>query len=120
MLLPPGGVLMLPVQGSIIRDFQKGKSDGLDIAAPAGSTVVAAGSGTVAAITQDADGNSIVVIRHADGLLTVYAGIDQIAVERGQSVRRGQKIAVVKAGASPFLHFETRRGFESVDPCQCG
>ena len=111
-----GGTLTLPVEGSIIRDFEKGKSDGIDIAAAAGSPVVAAGSGTVAAITQDANGVPIIVIRHGDGLLTVYAGIDDITVKRGDSVSRGQKIAVVRAGSPSFLHFETRRGFESVDP----
>lgn len=111
-----GGVLTLPAKGPIIRDFKKGSSDGIDIAAPSGSPVVAAGSGTVAAITQDSGGNSIIVIRHSDGLLTVYAGVDNITVERGQSVSRGQKIAVVRSGEGAFLHFETRRGFESVDP----
>ncbi len=111
-----GGSLMLPVNGSIIQDFQKGKSDGIDISAPAGSPVVAAGDGTVAAITQDAGGVPILVIRHGGGLLTVYAGIDKITVARGDHVKRGQQIAVVRAGSPAALHFETRRGFESVDP----
>lgn len=111
-----GGSLMLPVNGAIIREFEKGTSDGIDISAAAGSPVVAAGAGTVAAITLDAEGVAILVIRHADGLLTVYAGIDQIGVERGQTVKRGQKVAVVRDGG--VLHFETRRGFESVDPAQ--
>ena len=111
-----GGTLTLPVNGPILRDFEKGKSDGIDIAAAPGSAVVAAGNGTIAAITKDANGIPIIVIRHADGLLTVYAGIDQITVARGDTVKRGQKIAVIRDATPSFLHFETRKGFESVDP----
>ena len=111
-----GGVLSMPVQGSIIRDFEKGKSDGIDISAPAGSPVFAAGDGTVAAITRNTDGVPILVLRHSDGLLTVYRGIDAITVERGDAVKRGQKIAVIRDTTPAFLHFETRRGFDAIDP----
>ena len=111
-----GGVLSMPVQGSIIRDFEEGKSDGIDISAPAGSPVFAAADGSVAAITRDTDGVPILVLRHGDGLLTVYAGIDAITVERGDVVKRGQKIAVIRDTNPAFLHFETRRGFDAIDP----
>ena len=84
------------------------------IAAPAGATVKAAGSGTVAAITRDTDGVPIVVIRHDGDLLTVYAGIDDLAVAKGDKVAKGD--AIGKARASGRVHFEVRRGFESVDP----
>jgi murein DD-endopeptidase MepM/ murein hydrolase activator NlpD len=110
------GVLTMPVTGSIIRDFEKGQSDGIDIAAQAGSTVVAAADGTVAAITRDTDGVPILVLRHADGLLSVYAGIEGITVKRGDQVTRGQKIAVIRDTNPAFLHFETRRGFDAIDP----
>jgi murein DD-endopeptidase MepM/ murein hydrolase activator NlpD len=70
----------------------------------------------VAAITRDVDQVPILVLRHADNVLTVYAGVDQIAVNKGDQVRRGQEIARVRASASPLLHFEVREGFDSVDP----
>ncbi|MEM6636463.1 MAG: peptidoglycan DD-metalloendopeptidase family protein [Pseudomonadota bacterium] len=108
--------LLLPVQGSIFRAFQKGTNDGIDISAAAGAPVAAADAGTVAAITRDTEDVPILVLRHADGLLTVYAGIDDISVSRGDSVQRGQQIARVRDADPPFLHFETRQGFESVDP----
>ena len=108
--------LRMPVQGRIIRPYDKGENDGIGISASAGTSVVAADNGTVAAITRDTDQVPILVIRHDANLLTVYAGVDQIAVEKGDSVKRGQKIAVVRAAAPPFLHFEVREGFESVDP----
>ena len=110
------GQFTMPVKGSIIRDFQKGKSDGIDISARAGSPVVAAGDGTVAAITRDTKGVPILVIRHSNGLLTVYAGIDNLTVARGDTVKRGQKVAVVRKGSPAFLHFEVRKGIDSIDP----
>jgi len=108
--------LRMPVQGKIIRAFQKGKNEGIGISASAGSSVVAADAGTVAAITRDTDQVPILVIRHENNLLTVYAGVDEIAVEKGDAVKRGEKIAVVRAATPPFLHFEVREGFDSVDP----
>lgn len=108
--------LRLPVQGRIARGYEKGKSDGVGFAAEAGADVVAADSGTVAAITRDTDQVPIIVVRHAGNLLTVYAGVENVTVEKGDSVARGQKIGTVRAGDPPILHFEVREGFESVDP----
>lgn len=108
--------LRMPVQGRIIRAYEKGKNEGIGIATSAGASVVAADAGTVAAITRDTDQVPILVIRHAGNLLTVYAGVDEIQVEKGDSVERGQQIAVVRAATPPFLHFEVREGFDSVDP----
>lgn len=106
----------LPVQGRIARAFEKGTSDGIGIAATAGADVVAAGAGTVAAITRDTDQVPIIVVRHAGNLLTVYAGVEGVTVEKGDSVARGQKLGVVRSGDPAILHFEVRDGFESVDP----
>ncbi len=108
--------LAMPVDGRVIREFNKGRNDGIGLAAPAGTAVRAADEGTVAAINRDAGEGPIMVIRHSGNLLTVYAGIDDVRVERGATVRRGQTIAAVRAGEPSFLHFEVREGFESVDP----
>ncbi|MEL6170073.1 MAG: peptidoglycan DD-metalloendopeptidase family protein [Pseudomonadota bacterium] len=108
--------LLLPVNGSIIRPFDKGTNDGIGIGAPEGTPVVAADAGTVAAITRDTDQVPIVVLRHEDNLLTVYAGVDAVTVEKGDAVTRGQPIAAVRNGSPSFVHFEVRDGFESVDP----
>lgn len=105
-----------PVQGKIIRDYAKGKNEGIDIQASAGTAVKAAASGTVAAITSDADQVPIVVVKHADNLLTVYANIEGIAVKKGDSVSRGQSIGKIRGGNANYVHFEVRKGFESVDP----
>ncbi len=112
----PQSKLGMPVQGKIIRTYQKKKNEGIDIAASAGASVAAADAGTVAAITKDTDQVPILVIRHEGNLLTVYANIDNITVAKGAKVSRGQTIAKVRKGDPAFLHFEVRQGFDSVDP----
>ncbi|MDG4650478.1 M23 family metallopeptidase, partial [Roseibacterium sp. SDUM158017] len=104
-----------PLDGPILRPYSA-SNEGIDISAAPGTTVRAAGDGEVAAITQDTDRVPILVIRHADGLLTVYANIRNISVSRGDAVSRGQAVAEVADGDPAFLHFEVRRGFEAVDP----
>ncbi|PJF10661.1 peptidase M23 [Pseudorhodobacter sp. MZDSW-24AT] len=108
--------MLMPVQGSIIRPYAKGRNDGIDISASAGTPVRAAADGTVAAITTDTAQTPIIVVRHADNLLTVYAGVDGISVKKGDRITRGQTIATVRAGTPSFLHFEVRRGADSTDP----
>ncbi len=108
--------LAMPVPGNIIRGYDKKKNQGIDIAAAAGTPVKAAEAGTVAAITKDTAQVQIVVIRHADNLLTVYAGVDALKVKKGDKVGRGQQIGVVRQGNPAFLHFEVRKGADSLDP----
>lgn len=108
--------LAVPVSGTIIRTYEKGRNEGIDIAAAPGTAVVAAEAGTVAAITADADQVPIIVVKHNSDLLTVYANVEQITVEKGDRVRRGQKIAALRGGDNSYVHFEVRQGFESVDP----
>ncbi len=108
--------MILPTSGRIIRAFERGKTDGIDISAAAGTKVVAAADGTVAAITRDTEQVPILVIRHPGNVLTVYANIDGITVAKGDRVSRGQKIAVVREGSPAFLHFQVREGTMSVDP----
>ncbi len=62
--------MAMPVDGRITRPFEKGRTDGIDIAASAGSAVRAAANGTVAAITRDTNGVPILVVRHTGNLLT--------------------------------------------------
>ncbi len=107
--------LRSPVAGEIIRPFS-GSNEGVDIRAAEGTAVGAAASGTVAAITRDTDQVPILVLRHPDGLLTVYANIRDITVAKGDAVSAGQRVASVGGGNPSFLHFEVRRGFEAVDP----
>ncbi|SHE52098.1 Murein DD-endopeptidase MepM and murein hydrolase activator NlpD, contain LysM domain [Loktanella atrilutea] len=110
------GQFVRPVAGSVIRDYAPGKNEGIDIGAPAGTAVKAADAGTVAAVTTDTSGTAIVVVKHAGGLLTVYTNLEGLSVSKGDSVSRGGTLGKVKAGSPSFVHFEVRRGLESVDP----
>jgi len=96
------------------------RNDGVDFAAPAGSPVFAADDGEVALVSQSLGGlGTIVLVRHKDELLTVYGRIDDVSIAKGDIVRRGQQIGVVSnatAPAEPRMHFEVRRGAESLNP----
>ncbi|WP_375261103.1 peptidoglycan DD-metalloendopeptidase family protein [Palleronia sp.] len=111
-----GGRFAYPLQGSVIRAYSEGKNEGIDIAAAPGTAVKAAADGTVAAITRDTDQIPILVLRHPNNVLTVYAGVSDIAVTKGETVTRGQAIAKIRSAETSALHFEVREGFESVDP----
>lgn len=108
--------MVKPVSGSIIREYAKGKNEGINIKAAPGTTVKAADAGTVAGITKSADGVPIVLIRHSGNLITVYANVTDLAVKQGDTITRGQSIAKLRDGDNSFLHFEVRKGFDSVDP----
>lgn len=108
--------MTFPVSGTIIREYSKGKNEGINIKGGAGTAVKAAAAGTVAAITKSGDGVPIIVVRHPDNLLTVYANVTGVKVKKGDGVRRGQAIANLRTGVDAYVHFEVRNGFDSVDP----
>ncbi|MEN8841717.1 MAG: peptidoglycan DD-metalloendopeptidase family protein [Octadecabacter sp.] len=107
---------ILPVQGSIIREYNPGRNEGIDIGVSAGTTVKAAAAGTIAAITQNTNGAQIIVVRHTGNILTVYVNVSNLTVSKDDTVSQGQGMASVAAGSPSFLHFEVRDGLESVDP----
>ncbi len=112
----PDAAMSFPVRGDIIRDYAKGKNDGIDIAASPGTPVKAAAAGVVAAITEDTNGVPIIVVKHEGNLLTVYSNIAGVTVKKGDQVSRGQKLAEIRRDGTAALHFEVRDGFDSVDP----
>lgn len=95
-------------------------NDGINIAAPAGTPVVAADGGVVKYAGNQLRGfGNLVLIQHADGMVTAYAQLDQIQVEANAKVARGQRIGTVGATGnvtSPQLHFEVRQGSKVLDP----
>jgi murein DD-endopeptidase MepM/ murein hydrolase activator NlpD len=113
-----------PVHGRVIGSYGNGEggthNDGINIAAPAGTPVLAADDGTVAYAGNELRGyGNLVLIKHANGWLTAYAHNSVLLVKRGDRVRRGQMIARVGAtGAvgAPQLHFEIRHGTRALDP----
>jgi murein DD-endopeptidase MepM/ murein hydrolase activator NlpD len=122
---PRGGERFLwPVKGKIISNFgpKKGglNNDGINIAAPAGTSVIAADNGVVAYAGNELRGfGNLLLIRHADGWVTAYAHNEKLLVKRGEKVKRGQAIAQIGSTgnvSAPQLHFEIRKGTDPVDP----
>ena len=109
-----------PARGRIIQGFRSGANEGINIALPEGTSVKAAESGVVAYAGSELKGyGNLVLIRHPNGYVSAYAHNGEVAVKRGETVKRGQTIA--KSGqsgnvASPQLHFELRKGSTPVDP----
>jgi murein DD-endopeptidase MepM/ murein hydrolase activator NlpD len=127
--LPPppaksGHGFIWPVKGEVIAEFGNGgkgqHNDGINIAAPRGTPVIASESGVVAYAGNELRGfGNLLLIKHEDGVMTAYAHNDQLLVKRGDLVKRGQKIATVGDSggvAQPQLHFELRQGTRPIDP----
>lgn len=97
--------------------------DGVDISADLGTTVLAACSGTVAAVTDDALMGTTVTIDHDGGYQTTYSNLQaRPTVEAGDSVSAGQIIGAVgdtaaaEAAQRPHLHFSVTKDGDAVDP----
>jgi lipoprotein NlpD len=108
-----------PVKGKVIAGFAEPRSKGIDIDGKLGEPVVAAAPGRVTYIGSGIPGlGKLVVIKHDNGFITVYAHNRSIVVKEQQSVARGQKIAELGASDSdrPKLHFQIRKGAAAVDP----
>jgi murein DD-endopeptidase MepM/ murein hydrolase activator NlpD len=121
---PPGKGFVWPVRGRLLSGYGAGATgthnDGVNIAAPRGTAVLATADGVVAYAGNELRGfGNLVLLKHAGGWMTAYAHCDSIAVKKGDKVRRGQTIARVgETGtvAEPQLHFELRRGTRALDP----
>ena len=113
-----------PVKGKIIGKFgprtDGSHNDGIDIAVPLGTDVVAAEDGVIAYAGNELKGyGNLILVRHDDNWVSAYAHNEAMLVKRGDKVKRGQVIA--KAGKSgnieqPVVHFELRQGSKPVDP----
>lgn len=119
-----GGKIGWPVRGRTISSFGKlpdGRhNDGINIAVPMGTNILAADAGRVAYAGNELKGyGNLVLIRHGNGRVTAYAHADKLLVSAGDEVRRGQVIAKAgKTGAvdEPQVHFELRDGSRPIDP----
>ena len=110
-----------PIKGNVIKGFSGSSrgNQGIDIAGRRGQPVHAAAGGKV---VYSGDGlrqlGKLVIIKHDSRLLSAYGYNSELLVKEGDTVRSGQKIAVVglnKAGQHA-LHFEIRRDGTPVNP----
>lgn len=92
---------------------------GLDMAAPGGSPILAAANGTVKFAGWNGGYGNCVIIDHGNGIQTLYGHSSRLLVSAGQSVTRGQKIALVgTTGTSTgnHLHFEVLNNGKATNP----
>ncbi|MBD5542687.1 MAG: peptidoglycan DD-metalloendopeptidase family protein [Lachnospiraceae bacterium] len=93
--------------------------NGLDMAAPSGSDILAAYGGTVVAAAYNASMGNYIMINHGDGLYTIYMHCSALYVSVGATVSRGEKIAAVGStgrSTGPHLHFSVRLNGNYVNP----
>ena len=108
-----------PAKGKVLAGFAEPRRKGIDIDGKPGDPVNAAAAGRVTYVGSGIPGlGKLVVIRHDQGFITVYAHNKDILVKEQQSVTRGQKIAELGSSDSdrPKLHFQIRKGAAAVDP----
>ena len=95
---------------------------GIDIAAQAGTQVVAAADGTVHAVYEDETMGLTLVLHHGDSYTTTYASLEEVTVKAGDTVAAGQKIGTVGASAlmeaaiGDHLHFAVTCQGKHMDP----
>jgi len=94
---------------------------GIDMAAPQGTPVYAAESGVVTVAQSWSGYGNCIIIDHGGGLMTLYGHLKPggILVEKGQEVKKGEKIGLVGMTGTAtgyHLHFEVRKDGKPVDP----
>lgn len=127
-LKPKKGILALPIQGKLISGYGRQKNiefntytfnSGIDISAPLGQVVRAAGSGEVIYTGNIKGYGQIIIIDHGGRITTLYAHLSKILIDIGDKVKKEQVIGQVGDSggvSSTRLHFEVRVEGKPTDP----
>jgi septal ring factor EnvC (AmiA/AmiB activator) len=122
------GSLPFPCRGVVVRSFgdtvnprfqTRVPHPGLDIAAALGSPVRAVFDGIVEYADWLTGYGYTVILSHPGGFFTIYAHLDSITVQKGQTLTQGAQLGTVGEGATtetPALYFELRQGGRAIDP----
>lgn len=110
-----------PAEGKIVRQFSSNdpKSDGIDIQFEKSTEIHAAADGKVIYSAANANFGNMVIIRHDDEFITVYAYLHTILAKEGQTVKQNDVIGLADATETksvPTIHFEIRKSAKPVDP----
>jgi murein DD-endopeptidase MepM/ murein hydrolase activator NlpD len=120
---------IMPTTGWLSSEFSRSRfhpilhkarpHEGIDLAAPYGTPVVAPAAGTIERITEQNGYGLVLEIDHGNGVETKYAHLSRVLVHVGQHVTRGEPIAAIgNSGLStgPHLHYEVHVNGKVVDP----
>ena len=118
------GGLGWPVSGGLLAGYggrlpDGRRSDGVLIAAAAGSAVKAVADGTVVFADWMTGYGNILIIDHGNGYMSLYAHNDGLLRDAGDAVKRGDAVASVGTSGGqdqPALYFELRRDGAPVNP----
>jgi lipoprotein NlpD len=110
-----------PSAGRVVQTFDDSNSKGMSFSTTTGESVMAAADGRVifSGVGPRGYGN-LVIVKHSNDLLSVYAHNRSLLVKEGTTVKRGQKIAEAgdSSGGTQRLHFEIRQQGKPVDPAK--
>lgn len=117
----PGHERITSPYGNRIHPILKKKMfhSGVDIGAPSGTAIKAAGNGTVIHADWYQSYGKMVMVDHGGGIVTLYAHCSSILVSKGQEVTAGQTLAKVGStgrSTGPHLHFEVRKDGKFQNP----
>lgn len=116
--------LFLPLKGKVLSEFglrNNRPHKGIDIGAPSGEPIHAVLRGKVVFSGKQRGYGNVIVLEHADFVMTVYAHNEVNLVRLGDNVNKGQPISTVgKTGnaTAPHLHFEYRKKGKAINPRQ--
>lgn len=122
---PPNAQFFLPLAGRLTTCFCMRwglMHQGIDIAAPTGTPIVAPEAGVVLEAGPASGFGNVIYLQHANGDVTVYGHMSKLLVDAGQIVDAGEIIAEVGStgySTGPHLHFEVYQGgldAERTDP----
>jgi murein DD-endopeptidase MepM/ murein hydrolase activator NlpD len=118
-----------PVANGFISSYFGERSDpfdgreafhkGVDFAAAAGSRIVAVAAGVVTWAGERSGFGKLIEINHGDGYVTRYAHNEKTLVSVGETVRRGEPVALMGStgrSTGPHVHFEVLHNGRQVDP----
>ncbi len=114
--------LLLPTEGVVTSEFgirNNVPHKGIDFGAPYGTPIVAVTDGTVIFEGMQRGYGNVIVLEHANNVMTVYAHNEKNLVSLGNKVRKGAQIATVGAtgnSTAPHLHFEYRIKGKAINP----
>ena len=113
-----------PVRGKLLSKYGKSKegfyNDGINIDSKKGTKVMSSQAGKVIYCGNEIPGyGNLILIKHSKNWITAYAHLNEVFTEKGKKVSKGEIIGSVGNTGnvrSPQLHFEIRKGKESVNP----